>query len=243
MTGDRLPATRIARIGVVGTGHGVGATTVAAAIAAGMRATGARVSAMKPIACGGVADAERLRIAAGSTDPLELVAPVRLADALAPLVAARRARTSIDLGALDHAFATLSATRDAVVVDATGPLLTPITETESFATLFARWKLGLVIVAPNSRDAVATVLAAATVANAHTLVLQAVVLTTPDAPAAPSALARGPVPERTNQAVLKELLRTVPVIALPHTATPGDPTALAALARDFATRATFTRPA
>jgi len=74
-------------------------------------------------------------------------------------------------------------------------------------------------------------------------VLQAVVLTTPDAPAVPSALTRGAVPERTNQAVLKELLRTVPVIALPHTPAPGDPMALAALARDFATRATFTRPA
>lgn len=240
MTGEHLPAARIARIGVVGTGHGVGATTVAAAIAAGMRATGARVSAMKPIACGGIADAERLRVAAGSTDPLELVAPVRLADALAPLVAARRARTSVDLGALDHAFAMLSATRDAVVVDATGPLLTPITETESFATLFTRWRLGLVIVAPNTRDAVASVLAAATVASAHGLVLHAVVLTT----LAPNGGSdRGAVPERTNQAVLKELLRTIPVIALPYTATPDDPTALAALARDFATRATFTRPA
>lgn len=243
MTSERLPAARIARIGVVGTGHGVGATTVAAAIAAGMRATGARVGAMQPIACGGIGDAERLRVAAGSTDPLELVAPVRFADALAPLVAARRAHTSIDLGTLDHAFATLSATRDAVVVDAAGPLLTPITETESFATLFARWKLGLVIVAPNTRDAVASVLAAATVASTHALVLHAVVLTMPSAPQPLGGLDRGAAPERTNQAVLKELLRTVPVIALPHTAAPGDPTALAALARDFATRATFTRPA
>lgn len=239
MTGDRHPA-RLGRIGVVGTGYGVGATTVAAAIAAGMRAAGVRVSAMKPISCGGIADAERLRMATGSTDRLELVAPVRFADPLAPLVAARRARTTIDLVALDHAFAALSAMSDAVVVDATGPLLTPITETESFATLLARWRMGLVLVAPNARDAVANVLAAVTVAGTHGLAVQAVVLTTL---AAPRGADRSAVPERTNQAVLKELLRTVPVIALPHTATPGDPAALAALARDFAARATFTRPA
>lgn len=243
VTGDRLPATRLARIGVVGTGHGVGATTVAAAIAAGMRATGVRVSALKPISCGGTADAERLRDATGRVHPLELVEPVRLPDPLAPLVAARRARITIDLDAIDHALATMTATSDAIVVDAPGPLLTPITESESVATLFARWTLGLVIVAPNTRDAIASVRAAASVAEAHGLVIQAVVLTTTARPTDASGLDRGAVPERTNQAVLKELLRSVPVIALPYTATPGDPAALAALARDFATRATFTRPA
>lgn len=237
--GERLPAARLARIGVVGTGHGVGSTTVAAAIVAGMRATGARVVAIKPVSCGTLADAERLRTAAGGTHPLELVAPVRFADALAPLVAARRARSAVDLRAIDRAFATLSASGDAIIADATGSLLTPITETESFATLFARWAMGLVIVAPNARDAVASVLAAATVAGTHGLTLHAVVLTTPTEP---RGLERGPVPERTNQAVLKELLRTIPVIALPHTSTPGDPDALAALARDFARRAAFTRP-
>ena len=243
MTGEHLRPTplhpaRLARIGVVGTGHGVGTTTVAAAIAAGMRASGVRVGALKPISCGGVADAERLRAATGSTDPLELVAPVRFADALAPLVAARRARMMVDIGALDHAFGMMSAMRGAVIVDAAGPLLTPITESESFATLFARWQLGVVLVAPNARDAVGSVLAAASVAKSHALPLQAVVLTT----LAP-APAFGTGAERTNQAVLKELLRTVPVIALPHTPSPGDPGALAALAREFATRATLTRPA
>lgn len=243
MAGEHLPTARLARIGVVGTAHGVGTTTVAAAIAAGMRTIGVRVSAMTPVACGGLGDAERLRRAVGSSDPLELVAPVRLADALAPLVAARRARTTIDPAALDHAFATLGAMSEAVVVDAAGPLLTPITETESFATLFARWRLGLVIVAPNARDAVASVLASAMIATAHGLVTHAVVLTMPSKPLEARGVDRGATPERTNQAVLKELLRTVPVIALPHTSTPGDPAALAALARDFATRATFTRPA
>lgn len=242
MTGTQLSAARITRIGVVGTGHGVGATTVAAAIAAGMRATGARISALKPISCGSLADAERLRAATGGTQSLELVAPVRLADPLAPLVAARRARATIDLDALDHALATSSATSDAIVVDAPGPLLTPITESESVASLFARWGLGLVIVAPNTRDAIANVRAATTIAAAHSLVVHAVVLTTLTRPGDVIGIDRGAAPARTNQAVLKELLRSVPVIALPHTTTPGDPTALAALARDFATRATFTRP-
>jgi dethiobiotin synthetase len=233
-----LRATRRARIGVVGTGHGVGTTTVAAAIAAGMRAAGVRVGALKPLSCGGLADAERLRAATGSVDPLELVAPIRFTDALAPLVAARRARTTVDPGALDHAFAMLAAAREAVIVDATGPLLTPITETESFATLFARWSLDLVLVAPNARDAVGSVLAAASVARAHGLAVQGVVLTT-----LVPVTAFGAGAERTNQAVLKELLRTVPVIALPHTSSPEDPGALAALAREFAARAAFTRPA
>lgn len=231
----------LARIGVAGTRHGAGATTVAAAIIAGMYAAGMRVAGIKPVACGPGDDAARLRAAARAEHPLSLVAPVRFDEPVAPLVAARRARTAVDLGAIDQAFAALTGASDAIVADGTGPLLTPITETESFATLFRRWELGLVIVASNGRDAVGEVLAAVEAARANALTLQAVVLTVP-APH-PSRPTWGDTAERTNQAVLKEMLRTVPVIALPHTPSPDDPDTLAALAREFAARAAFTRPA
>ncbi|MGI8508195.1 MAG: hypothetical protein ACR2MQ_02595, partial [Gemmatimonadaceae bacterium] len=48
--------------------------------------------------------------------------------------------------------------------------------------------------------------------------------------------------ERTNQAVLKELLRTIPVVNFPHTRTPHDYVQLATLARELSSHMTMTRP-
>src|SRR4051794_21451453 len=126
-------------IAVTGTDTGVGKTVVATAIIAALRERGLRVAPMKPIETGGGDDAERLLHAAGGTHPLALVRPIAFAEPLAPLVAARRARAPIDPGVLDAAFQRLAASVDVVVVEGAGGLLVPITEEESYATLFRRW--------------------------------------------------------------------------------------------------------
>lgn len=223
------------RLGVTGTDTGVGKTLVACGIAASLRAAGARVAVMKPVETGGSDDAERLREAAGARHPLRLVRPAAYDDPAAPLVAARRARRPVDLEMLDRAHAELSRDSDAVVVEGAGGLLVPITESESYATLFQRWGLELVIVAANRLGVINHTLLTVAAARSHGLVVRAVVLNT-------AAAGFAGVAERTNEAVLKELLRSVPVVSLPFLPPPHDADRLAAAVRQLRPHL-ITRPA
>jgi dethiobiotin synthetase len=225
---------RVTRLAVVGTDAGVGKTVIASALIAALRAGGVRAAPMKPVDTSD--DAERLRDAAGRAFPLELVRPVAYTERVSPLVAGRRAHRPVDVGVLDGAFATLCATSDAVVIESPGGLLAPITETETCASLFKRWDADLVVVAPNRHGAVANVLLVAHAARAHGLRIRSVVLNTLTSD-------RADVARRTNQAVLKELLLTVPVLDFPHTPSPHDPVRLGALAREISAHSVLARPA
>jgi dethiobiotin synthase len=201
-----------------------------------MRDAGARVAPMKPIGRKGDGDIERLQAACRVPYPAQLVQPFSFADAAPPLVSARRAHAPIDIGILDRAFGELCTMSDAIVVEDSGGLLVPITETENFATLFSKWGLDLVIVAPNRAGAVNQVLMTFRTAQAHGLRVRAVVLTT-------LSRERGGTAERTNLALLKELLLTVPVVSVPYAATPDDPRTIAALAGELSAHPTIARPA
>lgn len=201
-----------------------------------MRETGSRVAAMKAIAGTGATDAAQLQAACGVVYPLALMQPVTLPDDASPLVAARRARAPIDTALLDAAFEELCSMSDAIVVEDSGGLLVPITETENFATLFARWGLDLVIVSANSSRTVNDVLLTVQAARAAKLRVRAVVLTT-------LTDERGGTAERTNQALLKELLLTIPVVSVPYSKSPTDPRQVAAFARELVAQPTIARPA
>jgi dethiobiotin synthetase len=202
----------VIRLGVTGTDTGVGKTVIAVALVALLRRRGLRVAAMKPVETGVlpgiVTDAARLRAAAGGGDGPSDVGPVTYAEPLAPLVAAERAGRPVNLEALDIAFARLSAGRDAIVVEGAGGLLVPLTEAVSYAELFARWQLGVVVVAANRLGAINHVLLTVHAARAAELRVRAVVLnastnTAPDLAA------------QTNAAALAQLLPGVPVLAWP----------------------------
>jgi dethiobiotin synthetase len=226
----------LTRLGIVGTDGGVGKTVVACAIIAAMRETGARVAPMQPVGRSGTDGAARMRIASGIAYPMQLVQPLEFADVAAPLVSARRAHAPIDVAALDRAFGELCSMSDAIVVEDSGGLLTPITEAENFATLSRRWGLDLVIVSPNSAGAVNQILLTLQVAQAHGLRVRAVVLTA-------LTRERGGTAERTNEALLKEILLTIPVLRLPYTDAPDDPRQIVALAHELAAHSTIARPA
>jgi dethiobiotin synthetase len=200
------------RLGVTGTDTGVGKTVIAVALVALLRRRGLRVAAMKPVETGVLAgaptDAARLRGAAGGGDRPGDVSPVTYSEPLAPLVAAERAGRLVDLEALDAAFGRLTVQRDAVVVEGAGGLLVPLTERVSYAELFARWRLGLVVVAANRLGAINHVLLTVHAARAAELEIRGVVLNrttsaTPDAAA------------QTNAATLAQLLPDIPVVSWP----------------------------
>jgi dethiobiotin synthetase len=169
------------RLGITGTDTGVGKTLVACALAAAFTRRGLRVAAIKPIETGVAADdpsrdGAQLARSAADARPLATIAPVTLPDPLAPLAAARLARSPIDVPALDRAVESASAGYEALLVEGAGGLLVPITERESFATLFARWSLGLVIVAPNRLGTINHVRLTCAAARAAGLPIHAVVL-------------------------------------------------------------------
>jgi len=197
------------RLGVTGTDTGVGKTVIATALVGLLRGQGLRVAAMKPVETGVVpgvpSDAERLRAAAGDVDPLRDVCPVTFAEPLAPLVAAQRARRVVDLDALEIAFARLTRDRDAIVVEGAGGLLVPLTAQLSYADLFARWRLDVVIVAENRLGALNHTLLTVSAARSAGLRVRGVVLNSTGAREHDLAM-------ETNLASLRELLPHVPVM-------------------------------
>lgn len=213
------------RLGVTGTDTGVGKTVIAVALLTLLRRRGLRVAAMKPVETGVLpgapTDAARLRAAAGGVDRPSDVCPISFADPLAPLVAAQRAGRPVDLEALDAAFARLTAGRDAIVVEGAGGLLVPLTENVSYAELFARWRLGLVVVAANRLGAINHVLLTVHAAHAAELRIRGVVLNNATA-AEPDAAAQ------TNAAALAQLLPGIPIFSWPRLTDASGDSALAA---------------
>lgn len=208
------------RLGVTGTDTNVGKTFVCTLLLKMLRRRGLSVGVMKPVETGVVpddprSDAMRLREAAGTDDPVEIVRPLLLAEPLTPFVATERAGARVDLAALDAAFARLADGRDAVLVEGAGGLLVPITREMSYDGLFAAWELDVVVVARNRRGTINHTRLTVRAAHDAGLRVRGVVLNTPTAE--PQGIA-----ERTNREALAELLDPVPVLPLPWIRKPQD---------------------
>lgn len=129
---------------IAGTDTGVGKTLVTALVTLKLQQQGLRAVALKPIASGYdfpidnplSDDAAFLKLATGSEEPLENITPLRFAEPLAPLVAARRAGESSANVMLETAslIGAMKARYDAVVVEGVGGLLAPIGESETVWT-------------------------------------------------------------------------------------------------------------
>jgi dethiobiotin synthetase len=115
---------------VTGTGTEVGKTVVAASIARTLFAEGQPVAVFKPamsgLEDGGESDAELLRRAAGSAQPLEEIAPYRYAAPVSPHLGAEMAGEAIDPGRLVAAARAVAAT-GFLVCEGVGGLLVPLT--------------------------------------------------------------------------------------------------------------------
>jgi dethiobiotin synthetase len=177
---------RVCRVlAVTGTDTGVGKTVITAAIAARARQLGVRVAAMKPIESGvphrnsglSDSDAHRLARSAGHEGDLSEIGPLTLDEPLAPMVAAKRLRVTLDLSPLEAARHALSADRDLLLVEGAGGLLVPITAALSFAQLFRGWTDEMVVVAGNRLGALNHTLLTVRVAESMGFHVRAVVLT------------------------------------------------------------------
>lgn len=216
------------QLAVTGTDTGVGKTVVACALAAACAQRGLQVGVLKPVETGvepgtDATDADRLAAAAGTADPADVVAPYRFAAPLAPMVAARREAATVELSRLDSAFEVVSAGRDVVIVEGAGGLLVPITPELAFDSLFARWRLGVVVVAPDRLGVINQVRLTVLGAGRARLVVKAIVLNAVD-PALRDASTGANLP------VLTELLPSIPVVEFPRLGDVRDNRALTATA-------------
>ena len=143
---------------VTGTDTGIGKTVIAGAIANWFRRQGNRVAVLKPVGSGCVRrreglvseDAEFLAHCADARHPLDVICPVRYAEALAPGVAADRAKEPVDWPAVDQSVAAMARDSDVMIVEGVGGLMVPMDDSSTFLDV-ARWlKLPAVVVArPN----------------------------------------------------------------------------------------------
>jgi dethiobiotin synthetase len=213
------------RIGVTGTDTGVGKTLVSCALSAALARRGMRICAMKPIETGvtpgdPLRDGARLALAANDARPLAMTAPITFPHPSAPIVAARRAGSFIDLQLLDASVHEASIDHDVLLVEGAGGLLVPITEHLAFDALFARWSLDLVVVAANRLGVINHVRLTLAAARAADLRVRAVVLNQLAALAPDASVA-------DNARVIADV-EHVSIVELPWMADPNDLDALAA---------------
>ena len=71
-------------------------------------------------------EAEFLAVCASSRHPLDLIAPQRYAEKLAPAIAAERAKGPIDWFVIDNAIRLMSQGSDVMIVEGTGGIMTPM---------------------------------------------------------------------------------------------------------------------
>jgi dethiobiotin synthetase len=116
---------------VTGTGTEVGKTVVAASIARTLFADGEDVAVFKPAMSGldegGESDAELLRRAAGSAQPVEGIAPYRYGPPVSPHLGAELAGEAIDPERLVALARAAGGAADFLVCEGVGGLLVPLT--------------------------------------------------------------------------------------------------------------------
>jgi dethiobiotin synthetase len=142
---------------VTGTDTGVGKTFFTCGLARWLKSYGYNVGAMKPAETGcelrdGLLypeDAWRLKEATGCAEPIERVCPYRLAEPLAPSIAAERAGVKIDIDHMLAVFAEIKRSHDITLVEGAGGLMVPLVPSYTFADLARVAKLPMIVVAAN----------------------------------------------------------------------------------------------
>jgi dethiobiotin synthetase len=197
---------------VTGTGTEVGKTVVASAIASTARATGARVAVFKPAVSGlddhplapevwesavGLPDHALLRLAAGSSQGDEEIAPYRYGPPISPHLAAELAGERIDPDRLRGA--ALAATEDAdlLVCEGVGGFLVPLTADYLVRDLAKDLGLPVVVVGSPGLGTINHTLLTIEAVREAGLEVEGVVLT--PWPSAPSAM------ERSNRETIASL--------------------------------------
>jgi dethiobiotin synthetase len=147
---------------ITGTDTGVGKTFVSCALAAYLTGRGYSVGVMKPAetGCADKAgelfadDAYRLKQASGCAEPIERICPYRLAEPLAPSIAAERAGVKIDIDRVLSICREITAQHDITLIEGAGGLMVPLLPSYTYADFARVAKLPVLVVAANKLGAI-----------------------------------------------------------------------------------------
>ena len=150
-----ISALTIPGLFIVSAGSAAGATFAAGAIAFALRASGARVAVLQPVATrcahrreGLVSeDAELLAACADARHPLDLIAPNRYAEDLPPNLAARRAGRPVEWDAVERSDRLMRDGAELMIVRApAGGILTPLDDEHTSLELARALEAPVVVV-------------------------------------------------------------------------------------------------
>lgn len=145
---------------VTGTDTGVGKTVLASLLTQHLRTLGVSAVGLKPICSGGRADASTLWRASEKILGLDEINPWHFRAPLSPLLAARRERKRVRLGAVTTHVRAFQKNFDAVVVEGAGGLLSPLGEDFDSRGLLVALRATPIVVCQNRLGAVNQVLLA-----------------------------------------------------------------------------------
>ena len=143
---------------ITGTDTGVGKTVLTGLLTRFLREQGVNAAALKPVSSGGRADARVLRAALGGTLTLDEINPWHFRAPVAPLLAARRERKRVTLSDVLAHVRAVQKYFDALLVEGTGGLLSPLGDDFNSRDLLAVLRAEPIIVSRNRLGAVNRVL-------------------------------------------------------------------------------------
>ena len=134
---------------ITGTDTGVGKTAFTGLLLTHLRSNGLHALAMKPFCCGSMEDVEILGILQDNELKKREINPYYFAEPVAPLVAARKHRRIIKIGAALERLRTVSERCDWLLIEGAGGLLTPLGENFSAKEMIDELKCPAICVAVN----------------------------------------------------------------------------------------------
>ncbi len=139
---------------IVGTDTKVGKTHVMCALLKDLQSRGINSLGIKPLECGGRADARALREAAATQLSLEQLNPVYLRAGADPCMAAELERRSLSGDVLKEAYSAVEASADVVLVEGVGGWLVPLAPGVTLADAAEVLQLPVILVVGNRPGAV-----------------------------------------------------------------------------------------
>lgn len=181
---------------VTGTDTGVGKTYVTALLTRALRRAGLDTVAVKPICCGPRDDVEILCAASEHELTPDETNPVWLDAPAAPLVAARRENTTVDLAALGAWFDEMQSGRISLFVEGVGGWLVPVADGKTSADLAVMFGLPVLVVVANKLGCLNHTLLTLESIRARGLSCAGLILNNPSGETSPAT--------KTNREILEE---------------------------------------
>ncbi len=140
---------------ITGTDTGIGKTVVAGGLACALKKEGIDVGVMKPVQTGCIEtakgllapDADFLISMSGVKDDIDLIAPYRFKEPLAPSVAAEIEGREIDIEKIISSYNKLTQIHNFIIIEGAGGILVPILKEYLFIDLIKSLAVPIIIVA------------------------------------------------------------------------------------------------